>query len=199
LSGLAPEPIGWRAIPPDHQRSNQPSEGLAIEVVPRRIGEPIAGRHSEMTANLLMGKRLNSREFSEWALIDHANQADFDSAIPRFESWRPSQPVGSLAGDFGYSRKWRHFRRLAAKSLVSGDEFWTSGADGRKFRGSLCSMNFQYPKFGNGIFQRPVAFSWRPVRNPQSSSRDLAFFFQTIGRRSRNASSSDARDCVGCI
>jgi hypothetical protein len=25
------------------------------------------------------------------------NQADFDSAIPRFESWRSSQPVSSLA------------------------------------------------------------------------------------------------------
>jgi hypothetical protein len=44
-----------------------------------------------MTANLLTGNEHNFRDFSEWTLIDHANQADFDSAIPRFESWRPSQ------------------------------------------------------------------------------------------------------------
>jgi hypothetical protein len=47
----------------------------------------------------------------------------------------PQPATGSLAGDFGHSRKWRHFRRLAAKSPVSGDEFWTSGAEGGKFRG----------------------------------------------------------------
>jgi hypothetical protein len=44
-----------------------------------------------MTANLLTGNELNFRDLSEWALIDHADQVDFDSAIPRFESWRPSQ------------------------------------------------------------------------------------------------------------
>ena len=49
-------------------------------------------------------------------------QSDFDSAIPRFESWRPSQPPGSLPGSFGYPRKCRHFRRLAAKRPVSGVE-----------------------------------------------------------------------------
>ena len=48
-------------------------------------------RHSEMPANLLKGKRPNFRDFSERPLINHANPSDFDSAIPRFESWRPSQ------------------------------------------------------------------------------------------------------------
>ena len=33
---------------------------------------------------------------------------------------RPSQPPWFLHGDFGYSRKRRHFRRLAARSPVSG-------------------------------------------------------------------------------
>src|SRR4051812_24582577 len=50
------------------------------------------------------------------------NPFEFDTS--RFESSLPSQPAESLAGDFGYSRKWRHFRRLVAKSLVSGGEFW---------------------------------------------------------------------------
>jgi len=30
-------------------------------------------------------------EFSKCALKSLENQSDFDSAIPRFESWRPSQ------------------------------------------------------------------------------------------------------------
>jgi len=47
---------------------------------------------SEMTANLLIGLRSNFRIFSECALINNVNHLDFDSAIPRFESWRPSQP-----------------------------------------------------------------------------------------------------------
>ena len=44
-----------------------------------------------MSAKLLNGLRSNSRDFSERALINKANHLDFDSAIPRFESWRPSQ------------------------------------------------------------------------------------------------------------
>jgi len=48
-------------------------------------------RHSEMSANLLIGRRSNFSDFSERALINNGNHLDFDSAIPRFESWRPSQ------------------------------------------------------------------------------------------------------------
>ena len=29
----------------------------------------------------------------QWLLILKANWSDFDPAIPRFESWRPSQPL----------------------------------------------------------------------------------------------------------
>jgi hypothetical protein len=39
------------------------------------------------------------------------NQADFDSAIPRFESWRPSQPI-PCAG------KWLDARSAALKTLI---------------------------------------------------------------------------------
>jgi hypothetical protein len=48
--------------------------------------------HSEISANLLNGLRPNFLDFSERALIVNANQLDFDSAIRRFESSRPSQP-----------------------------------------------------------------------------------------------------------
>jgi hypothetical protein len=43
-------------------------------------------------------------------------------AISRFESWHPSQPPWSLPGDFSDFAKSRHFRRLVAKSSVSGLE-----------------------------------------------------------------------------
>jgi hypothetical protein len=51
--------------------------------------------HSESTANLLMRNGANFDIFSECALILLANWSDFDSAIRRFDSSRPSQPVRS--------------------------------------------------------------------------------------------------------
>src|SRR5215469_10311629 len=48
-------------------------------------------RHSEISANLLSGLMSNFPDFSERALTDNGNQLDFDSSIPRFESWHASQ------------------------------------------------------------------------------------------------------------
>ncbi len=47
---------------------------------------------------------------------------DFDSAIPRFESWHPSQPVGSLRCDFQVWENRRHSRGLAGNGRVFGEE-----------------------------------------------------------------------------
>src|SRR5712691_13503584 len=52
-----------------------------------------------MSANLLNGLGANRRDFSERVLINRANHLDFDSAIPRFESWRPSHAAGSSAAN----------------------------------------------------------------------------------------------------
>jgi hypothetical protein len=52
--------------------------------------------HSESTANLLIDNGSNFPVFSEYVLISKENWSDFDSAIPRFESWRPSHQVRSL-------------------------------------------------------------------------------------------------------
>jgi hypothetical protein len=52
------------------------------------------------------------------------------------------QPKASLAGDFGYSRKCRHFRRLAAKSPVPGEEYRASRAEGRDFQGESLLDDF---------------------------------------------------------
>ncbi len=92
---------------------------------------------SESLANLLIEKGQNSLAFSECPLKLKAEQVDFDSAISRFESWRPSQPPGSLRRNFRLSEKWRHFRGLAGNGVrgakpvagsgrtgARGDEFW---------------------------------------------------------------------------
>jgi hypothetical protein len=47
--------------------------------------------HLETAANLLELLEPVLTVFSKYALQLLDNQADFDSAIPRFESWRPSQ------------------------------------------------------------------------------------------------------------
>jgi hypothetical protein len=51
--------------------------------------------HSETLANLLNEQEAKFLNLSEWTLIFHRKLADFDSAIPRFESWRPSHGVPS--------------------------------------------------------------------------------------------------------
>jgi hypothetical protein len=48
------------------------------------------GFHSETFDNLLIELMRKTDNFSEYVLIQQTNSADFDSAIPRFESWRPS-------------------------------------------------------------------------------------------------------------
>jgi len=54
------------------------------------------------------------------------------------------------------ARKCRPFRRLAAKSPFSGEEIRASRTEGGEIGASLCSVIFQYPKFGWGAVQRPV-------------------------------------------
>src|SRR6266508_6188685 len=82
-----------------------------------------ASPHSEMSDNLLIGLRSNFRDFSERALINNANHLDFDSAIPRFESWRPSQPVPSLWGGSGSQKSCATFPRVSRtlRSLCGGN------------------------------------------------------------------------------
>jgi hypothetical protein len=51
------------------------------------------GRIPNGADNLLIDNGSNFAIFSERALILLSNWSDFDSAIPRFESWRPSQLI----------------------------------------------------------------------------------------------------------
>ena len=72
---------------------------------------------------------------------------DFDSAIPRFESWRPSQPVRSLRCDFQVWENRRHSRGLTGNGRVFGEENRGLPTEGAFSWTSLCCMNFQYPEF----------------------------------------------------
>jgi hypothetical protein len=67
---------------------------------------------------------------------------DFHSAIPRFESWRPSQPPRSLPRIFRLSEKWRHFRGLPADRSVSGARNRAFPTKGRFFRGESLLREF---------------------------------------------------------
>jgi hypothetical protein len=49
--------------------------------------------HSETLAILLNEQEANFLNLSEWTMISHRKLLDFDSAIPRFESWRPSHTI----------------------------------------------------------------------------------------------------------
>src|ERR1700692_1427835 len=79
---------------------------------------------------------LNPRKFSRHFKCIVCN------AIPMFESWRPSQPTRSLPGDFLNFAKSRHFRRLVARSPVSGEESRPSCAESLKSRGQSLRADF---------------------------------------------------------
>jgi hypothetical protein len=64
--------------------------------------------------------------------VRKAEHPDFDSAVPRFESWHPSQPPLSLAGELRHSTKSRHFWRLGARSSVSCEKIRAARASGLK-------------------------------------------------------------------
>jgi hypothetical protein len=57
----------------------------------KKAQNPSDNFHSESIANLLIDLGPNFRIYSEQALISQKNWLDFDSAIPWFESRRPSQ------------------------------------------------------------------------------------------------------------
>jgi hypothetical protein len=75
----------------------------------------------------------------------------FDTS--RFESWQPSQPPGSLHGNFVCRRKCRHFRRLEGKDPVSRQEFWRNRTESRESRGESLLDDFSIS--GNWIRGRP--------------------------------------------
>jgi hypothetical protein len=136
-----------------------------------------------------------------------------DFAISRFESWRPSQPQGSLPGDFEYSRKCRHFRRLAATHPVSGEEFWRIHDEGRESRGESLLDEFSISEIWMGAEQRPVAFPQRPVRirnqslgvgrrpaGPQHGAGDAAHCWNggpVLAKQWARTRPHDAKGCAG--
>ena len=105
---------------------------------PRFVAAPVRGRDdsyldartssrdSKMSANLLYSWKSNRRDFSECLLMDNANQLDFDSAIRRFESSRPSQPVRSLTPHerMALRRRFAHKAWSPCMEIRHGSGFW---------------------------------------------------------------------------
>jgi hypothetical protein len=98
--------------------------------------------HSESAAKLLIENEASREVLTECALIRKADKLDFGSAIPKFESWRPSQPPRSPPGNFGYWRKCRPFRGLEGKDPVSRQEFWRNRTESRESRGESLHDDF---------------------------------------------------------
>jgi hypothetical protein len=117
----------------------------------------------------------------------HISKADFDSAIPRFESRRPSQPVSSFSAisDFlkslrnicglgGNDRFLRHTvggtPRLNGRFIrgVSDCEFLISDIHGRRL-GSLCAEtgSRKLPTIVGCQLCHPAA--WHPIRRTRRS------------------------------
>src|SRR3954454_2363819 len=77
----------------ERKNSARPTRFRPCDLCFRRAGRVTArcdaSLDSEISADLLIGLRSHFSIFSECALTNSANHLDFDSAIPRFEAWRP--------------------------------------------------------------------------------------------------------------
>jgi hypothetical protein len=71
----------------------------------------------------------------------------FDSAMRRFESSRPSQPVRSLRAISVFWRNEPRFRYLAVRSSVSAVENWRRPAPNRQFAHSVSSREISISEF----------------------------------------------------
>jgi hypothetical protein len=105
-----------------------------------------------------------------------------------------SQPSRSLARDFGHSPKCRHFRKLAASSPVSGEEFWRILAEGRESRGKSLLGDFSISEIWIGCPLETGCVSERPVRCRRY------FFNRTLDSRWWRSPSWAGRDVLiaGC-
>src|SRR6266849_10338865 len=95
---------------------------------------------------------------------------DFDSAIPRFESWRPSQPAESLPRVFQVWENRRHSRGLAGNGRVFGEENRALPTEGGVFLDESLLHEFSISGIGRWCDQRPVAFWQRRVRRSPGST-----------------------------
>jgi hypothetical protein len=77
-----------------------------------------------------------------WSSPALFNAADIGSAIPRFESWRPSQPVRSLRRVWHVSENLRCSRGLACGDVVSDDGSAESGARTADFQAPVSARQF---------------------------------------------------------
>jgi hypothetical protein len=110
-----------------------------MSALPPKADMVYDGRHSESCANLLTDNGSNFAIFSECALILLLNWLDFDSAIRRFESSRPSQLIGLRFLPFSvrsfspsWERSWENFVPLLISTHPVPIQF------GNRVAGDLC-------------------------------------------------------------
>jgi hypothetical protein len=124
-------------------------------------------------------------------------------------------PQRSLAGDSPHSAKRRHFRRLAVRSLVSGEEFRASRTEGPESRGVSLVDHFSISEFRVREFPETGCVSaeagsnllrtldWGTTRRPSrvgslSSTRDVPPSAMKIRGYSRTCCcQSDWACCTG--
>jgi hypothetical protein len=102
----------------------------------------MASFHLETAANLLISLQGIFGVFSKCVLKSLDNQTDFDSAIRRFESSRPSQPVPSLWHMSGSQEYSPNSRGLARMSSVSEVRFFGFSAGRRQFLTRVSGQQF---------------------------------------------------------
>jgi hypothetical protein len=125
-------------------------------------------------------------DFSKCGLKSLDNQADFDSAIRRFESSRPSQTFPEL-GDFDMTGEEARILRASAGVEI---EDRVERVSGGPIGGRLSNLDFPISGFYTRAWPRPV---WIQRRRCTFALRTLC---RRVGLVGRSASIIDARRCT---
>jgi hypothetical protein len=108
---------GGLSIKQDHELPVRTRDSVLGQTVEAIGGGEWTGRES--SCNLLIQHECFSPQSGENALGNQCGPAAFDSAIPRFESWRPSQQITVFASFSCFTRNARAGRAFAALSPCS--------------------------------------------------------------------------------
>jgi hypothetical protein len=117
----------------------------ALFVGPRAPERESPWGHSEREHNLLTPQVADNAALSKRALTPKEKWSDFDSAIPWFESRRPSQQVRFLSHIGGTQEDARPFRRLARGRAVTGARCTRSFIPSDAYRTGVSARDLQYP------------------------------------------------------
>jgi hypothetical protein len=127
---------GGLSIKQDHKLPVRTCDSVPGQTVEAIGGDEWTGRGS--SCNLLIQHECFSPQSGENALGNQCGPAAFDSAIPRFESWRPSQQVVDLAPFLRSAPNAGEQRAFATSDVVCASQ---TGRKGVKFGVCLSGAN----------------------------------------------------------